>query len=171
MELKINREYAIRHFGVAALFFGLCLYFLYDGAIGYPAMDDATFKEKILHNLDYANFAEKRKATTDRQFQFAGLLFIAAAVVGIGAWRVKCQTLTWDEEQMTGSLTGGTPLRFADIARVDDADWKKKGILRVHAADGRRLTLDAWHHMGAAELAEKILARGNPPAADAAHQV
>ena len=36
MKLSLNKEYAIRHLGVAALFFGLSLYFLYDAIFVYP---------------------------------------------------------------------------------------------------------------------------------------
>ena len=36
MKISLNKEYAIRHLGVAALFFGLSLYFLYDAIFVYP---------------------------------------------------------------------------------------------------------------------------------------
>ena len=36
---------------------------------------------------------------------------------------------------------------------------EKKQILTVFAKDGRRVTLDAWHHSGARELAEKLIAK------------
>ena len=49
MKLTLNREFAFRHLGVAVLFFGLCCWFLYDGFVTYPKMDDATFSEQILH--------------------------------------------------------------------------------------------------------------------------
>jgi hypothetical protein len=60
---------------------------------------------------------------------------------------------------MAGSLTGGKPLAFSDIGGVDDRRWERKGILVVFAKDGRRFSLDTWHHLGARELAEKILGR------------
>ena len=36
MKISLNKEYAVRHLGVAALFFGLSLYFLYDAIFVYP---------------------------------------------------------------------------------------------------------------------------------------
>ena len=36
MKISLNKEYAIRHLGVAILFFGLSLYFLYDAIFVYP---------------------------------------------------------------------------------------------------------------------------------------
>ena len=77
MKLSLNREYAVRHLGVAALMAALCAWFVYDGAVAYPAMSDVDFKEKVLHNLDYPDFPKKRKETTDRQFQFAAIAGLA----------------------------------------------------------------------------------------------
>ena len=42
------------------------------------------------------------------------------------------------------------------VADVDRSRWEKKGILVVHAKDGRKVTLDAWHHAGVKELAERL---------------
>ena len=159
MKLTLNREYAIRHLGVAALFLGLCCWFLYDGAITYPKMDDATFSEQILHGRQ-GDFDKLKKEAIGRQYQFSGICGIAALLIAIGVGRCRLQTLEWDDEQLCGSLTGGKPLAFADVSGIDDRRWEKKGILVVYAKDGRRLTLDTWHHAGAKELAEeRILPR------------
>ena len=80
-------------------------------------------------------------------------------LIALGVGRCRMQTLEWDDEKMCGSLTGGKPLAFSDVSGVDDRRWEKKGILVVYANDGRRFTLDTWHHAGAKELAEKILKR------------
>ena len=39
---------------------------------------------------------------------------------------------------------------------VDRRLWGKKGILRVTMNDGRKITLDSWHHTEAKELAGKF---------------
>ena len=150
--LMLNREFAMRHLGVALLMAGLCGWFIVDGAIVYPQKDDAYF-ETELHT-------QKQRAI-DRQFQFAALTGLAALVIAFGVWRNRRRTLEWDDVQMCGSLTGGKPLAFSDVADVDASRWESKGILTVHAKDGRQMTLDAWHHTGVKELAEKLL----PPAA------
>lgn len=165
MKLTLNREYALRHLGVALLFFGLCGWFLYDGAITYPKMDDATFSEQILHGRQ-GDFEKLKKEAIGRQYQFAGICSVAALLIAFGVGRCRLQTLEWDEEKMCGSLTGGKPLAFSDVSGVDDRRWEKKGILAVYAKDGRRFTLDTWHHAGAKDLAEKIL-NLRRPAADA----
>lgn len=156
MKLQLNREFAMRHLGVAALFLGLCCWFLYDGAVTYPKMDDAAFSEQILHGRQ-GDFDKLKREAINRQYQFASICGIVALLIAVGVGRCRLQTLEWDDEQMCGSLTGGKPLTFADVSGVDDRRWEKKGILVVYAKDGRRFTLDTWHHAGAKELAEKIL--------------
>ena len=147
MKLQLNREFALRHLGVAVLMAGLCGWFLYDGAIVYPQKDDAYFEQ--LHT-------QKQRAI-DRQFQFAGLTGLAAIIIALGVLRNKRRTLEWDDTQMCGTLTGGKPLAFAEVEGVDARRWKSKGILVVYAKDGRHFILDTWHHTGAKELAEKLM--------------
>ena len=158
MKLTLNREFAFRHLGVAVLFFGLCCWFLYDGFVTYPKMDDATFNEQILHGRQ-GDFGKLKQEAINRQYQFAGICGVAALLIALGVGRCRLQTLEWDDAQMSGSLTGGKPLAFADVSGVDDRRWEKKGILVVYAKDGRRFTLDTWHHAGAKDLAQKILGR------------
>lgn len=160
MKLALNREFAVRHLGVAALFLGLCCWFLYDGLVTYPKMDDATFSEQILHGRDrQGGFERLKQEAISRQYQFSGICGIVALLIAAGVGRCRLQTLEWDDAQMCGSLTGGKPLAFSDVSGIDDRRWTKKGILVVYANDGRRFTLDSWHHVGARELAEKIMGR------------
>ncbi len=142
MKLTLNREYAARHVGVAALFLGLAGWFLYDAVLVYPNLpaDDTT-----------------HHTTVEFQYSFAALLGIAALVVAFRVWRSWRSTLEWDDEKMWGSLSGGRPLAFSDVERVDSSRWEAKGILTLVAKDGRRVTLDTWHHAGAAELAERFV--------------
>ena len=140
MKLQLNREYVLRHLGVAVLFLGLC----------------GWFSEQILHGRQ-GDFDKLKQEAINRQYQFAGICGIASLLIALGVGRCRLQTLEWDDEKMCGSLTGGKPLAFSDVSGVDDRRWEKKGILVVYAKDGRRFTLDTWHHTGAKELAEKIL--------------
>jgi len=146
MKISLNKEYAIRHLGVAALFTGLSLWFLYDAIFVYPnQVADGT-----------------HHTTVEFQYSAAAVLAIFAFVVAFRVFLNWRATLAWDDEQMTGTLTCNAPLRFADIDRLDVGKWEPKQILVVHAKDGRRVTLDAWHHVGANELAEKLLAHEPP---------
>ena len=162
MKIHLNREFALRHLGVAILFLGLCGWFLYDGAVAYPKMDEAVFREQVLHGKP-GDLGELRRQAIGRQYQFAGICVLAALLISAGVARCRLQTLEWDETRMCGSLTAGRPLPFDDVVGVDERRWEKKGILVVVAKDGRRVTLDTWHHAGARELAEKILARRAAP--------
>ncbi len=143
MKISLNKEYAFRHLGVAALFFGLALWFLYDAIFVYPT--------KIADGTHHT--------TVEFQYSAAAALGLFAFVVAFRVFLNWRATLTWDDEQMTGTLTCGVPLRFDDIDHLDAEKWEPKQILVVHAKDGRRVTLDAWHHAGARELAEKLLTR------------
>ena len=141
--IALNREYAIRHLCVAALFFGLSLYFLYDAIFVYPYLpEDGT-----------------HHTTVEFQYSSAALLALFAFVVAFRVLLNWKRTLEWDEERMIGTATLGVPLRFDAIERIDASKWEGKQILKVFAKDGRRVTLDAWHHAGARELAEKLIAR------------
>ena len=146
MKISLNKEYAIRHLGVAALFTGLSLWFLYDAIFVYPnQVADGT-----------------HHTTVEFQYSAAAALAIFAFVVAFRVFLNWRATLAWDDEQMTGTLTLGVPLKFADIDHLDVGKWDPKQILVVYAKDGRRVTLDAWHHAGARELAEKLLAHEPP---------
>ena len=175
MNLKLNREYALRHFGVALLFAALCGWFAFDGGIAWPA-ENAAWEKRTGTTVAAALAAhpelrhEHEKANRDdipphwpheltRQFQFAGLCGLAALVIAALAGLDARRTLSWDDHEMCGSMTGGRPIAFSDIVGVEDAQWKKKGIIVLLARDGRRVKLDAWHHVGVNELVEKVLAQ------------
>ena len=143
MKISLNKEYAIRHLGVAALFTGLSLYFLYDAIFVYP----------------YLPADGAHHTTVEFQYSAAAALAIFAFVVAFRVFLNWRATLAWDDEQMCGTLTCNAPLRFDDIDHLDAEKWEPKQILVVHAKDGRRVTLDAWHHAGARALAEKLLTR------------
>ena len=120
-KIALNREYAVRHLSVAALFFGLSLYFLYDAIFVYPYLpEDGT-----------------HHTTVEFQYTSAALLALFAFVVAFRVFLNWKRTLEWDDVQMVGTATLRVPLRF----------------------DASRVTLDAWHHSGARELAEKLIAK------------
>ena len=173
MKLQLNREYATRHLGVALLFLGLCGWFLYDGSIQWPSENAAwerrtgvTVAAALAAHPELRNEHEKANRVDipphwpheiDRQHQFAGLCGLAACVIAALVGMNWKRTLEWDDAQMNGSLTGGRPLAFADIVGVEDGAWERKGIIVLLAKDGRRVTLDSWHHAGVDALVAKIL--------------
>ena len=150
----LNREFLVRHLGVALLMAGLGCWFVFDGAVTYPKMDAVEFCEKHHKSLDNPE-REKSKAIV-RQYQFASLAFIASLAIVCHLLKVRGESLEWDDERMVGSLTFGKEARFSDVKDVDRRLWDKKGILRVTMGDGRKITLDVWHHPEAKELAERF---------------
>ena len=159
MKLQLNREFATRHLGVAALMVGLSCWFGYDAFVGYPS--------KSAHDIYVAIEKSEPKPETNleafkaqkikTQYGFTFLCLAAGLAIAFGVQLNRHRTLEWDEEKMQGTLTGGRPLAFADVSEVDDSNWKRKGILVLKAKDGRKVTLDAWHHTGVEELAKKFL--------------
>ena len=157
-KFTLNREFLVRHLGVTLLMAGLGCWFVFDGAVTYPKMDAVAFCEK--HHKSLENPEKEKKNAIERQYQFASLAFIAALAIGCHLLKVRGESLAWDDEKMVGSLTCGKEARFADVKEVDRRQWEKKGILRVAMNDGRRITLDAWHHLEAKELASRFDADG-----------
>ena len=150
----LNREYLVRHLGVALLMAGLGCWFVYDGSVAYPKMDAVEFCEK--HHKSLENPERERAEAIRRQYQFASISFIAALAIACNLLKVRGQTLEWDDERMFGSLTGGKAACFRDVAGVDRRHWQKKGILVVTMNDGRKIRLDSWHHPEAKDLAAKF---------------
>ena len=160
----LNREYLVRHLGVALLMAGLGCWFVFDGAVTYPKMDAVEFCEK--HHKSLENPEREKTEAIKRQYQFASLAFIAALAIGCHLLKVRGESLAWDGDRMVGSLTGGKDALFRDVKRLDSRNWDKKGILVAFMDDGRRITLDAWHHPEAKELATVLMkgenGGGNP---------
>ena len=148
----------MRHLGVAVLFLGLAGWFGYDGFVRYPSMPArdiyvAIEKSEPNAGIDLEDFKAQKIKT---QYGFTAMLALVALVVGLRLWRSWKSTLEWDDEKMLGSLTYGKEARFSDVKSVDRRHWAKKGILRVTMNDGRKITLDSWHHPEAKEIESKL---------------
>ena len=136
--LKLNREFFVRHLGVALLMLGLGCWFGYDGYVAYPKHDDAWFEAQHL----------KRDNAIRRQKEFMILAFLASAIIGGHLWAVSRFRFAFDDE---GFVFGGRRTAWSDVKKVDRSKWEKKGILKV---DG--ITLDAWHHTGVREFEKRL---------------
>lgn len=156
MELKLNREYAMRHLFVVALMVGLCGWFGYDGFVRYPATpahDLYVLIEKAEPDPDGPSLALFKEQKIKSQKGFALLALLAAAFVARGLWKSSRVRFSFDDN----GFTAGTQwYGYGEIKSLDDAAWEKKGITRV-VLEGRTVVLDAWHHTGVKEFHEKAL--------------
>lgn len=143
--LRINREFALRHLGVAVLMAALSGWFAYDGYIAYPRQDDAYFEARHL----------RRAAAIDRQKEFMALAFLAAILIGGHVFAIARFRFAFDDE---GFVFRGKRRSYADIVRVDWSKWEKKDILAIET-ESDRIVLDGWHHLGVKEFAEKMKGR------------
>ncbi len=137
-KLKLNREFAVRHLGVALLMLGLSGWFAYDGFVEYPKHDDAWFEQQHL----------RRDNAIRRQKEFMMLALLASLVIAGHVALVAKLDFSYDDE---GFVCGGVKKKFSEVKNVDWSKWEKKGIVKV---DG--ITLDAWHHAGVRDVAEKL---------------
>lgn len=137
MKLELNKEYALRHLCVGALFVGLSLWSFYDAIFKYP--NDEALVSKV-----------------GQQYFQAVALALVAGIIFFLLKRQKAQSLEWNNEIMYGSLTGGKDIRFDDITNCDWSNWDKKGIVIATTKDGKSIKLDSWHHTGVTELAKLL---------------
>ena len=126
MKISLNKEYAIRHLGVAALFTGLSLYFLYDAIFVYP----------------YLPADGAHHTTVEFQYSAAAALAIFAFVVAFRVFLNWRATLAWDDEQMTGTLTGGAPSASSvpTAASISSVAVRRARLRAISSATGRMRT-------------------------------
>ena len=136
--LTLNREFAVRHIGVALLMAGLGCWFAYDGFVDYPQRDDAWFESQHL----------RRDNAIRRQKEFMFLAFLASIAIAGHVAAVARLRVSYDDG---GFEHDGVRTAYADAKDVDWSKWEKKGIVKVG-----RLVLDAWHHSGVRDIASRL---------------
>ena len=150
MKLTLNREFAMRHVGVALLMLGLSCWFGYDGFVRYPATPAAELYKTIEGSDAPAGFNLEAFKTqkTQTQYGFTFLTFLAAVVIGGHVWLISKFKFEYDDESY---VFAGKRVAIKDIKSVDRSLWERKSIIKV---DG--IKLDAWHHVGVQEFVEKL---------------
>ena len=140
MKIGLNREYALRHLGVAALFACLALWFLYDAVFVYP-------------NLPPDG---GHHTTVAFQYSAAALLAAVSAVVALRVFLASRETLEWSNGILSGTIVGRDPVFMNNVRIADRKLWERKNILRLVSSDGRVMDVDGWHHTGVDELAKAL---------------
>ena len=157
MKLKLNKEFAARHLFVVLLMAALGCWFGYDAFVGYPSKTPRELYMSAHDNAPPQSEEEAQKFYSEaipRQKQFMVLAFLASLIVGAHLFAVSRLRLEFDDESFTWN---GRRHEWKDVESVDDGQWEKKRISKVKVS-GATLVLDAWHHVGAKELHEKITA-------------
>ena len=150
MKLTLNREFAMRHVGVALLMLGLSCWFGYDGFVRYPATPAAELYKTIEGSDAPAGFNLEAFKTqkTQTQYGFTFLTLLAAVIIGGHVWLISKFKFEYDDESY---VFAGKRVAIKDIKSVDRSLWERKSIIKV---DG--IKLDAWHHVGVKEFVEKL---------------
>ena len=81
------------------------------------------------------------------------LCLLASVLIGLNLASVASFRFEFED---SGFVWRGKKLPISDIKSVDRSQWKKKGIVKLLLADGSRVTLDCWHHLGVKDF-EKLL--------------
>ena len=157
MKVSLNREYARNHLFVTVLMAALGCWFAYDGLVKYPSTPARELyasieKSEPPESMTDAALENFKSQKTKTQYGFAALAFAASAVVGLRLLASARFRFEFDDD---GFTAGGERFGYADVKSVDDRDWEKKGITRIDLG-GRRVTLDAWHHVGVKEFHDKL---------------
>lgn len=143
MKIGLNREYLVRHLGVAILFAALGLWFGYDAVFVYPNLPpDAPHHTSISF-----------------QYSASGLLLAAAAVIATRLWRASRETLEWNEKTMCGTLTRGREIPLATARLANLKLWQEKNILQIATETGETIYVDGWHHTNVDKLENALSAQ------------
>ena len=143
---------------MAGLLGAVGLWFFYDGLVAWPEENRVWREEQLAREVLPETLANEKPPHPDNkigeQLVFGAALDGAALLILLLLAREALKTLEWDADKgvMKGSMTGGREVPFSDVKDMDLRQWRTKRIARVTLKDGRRLTLDAWHHATAAEL-------------------
>lgn len=155
MKLSLNKEFFIRHLAVTLLMAGMGCWFGYDGYVGYPSQTPRQLYMAAHENAEPESEAAAQKfydSAIPRQKQFMAIAFLAALAIGGHLFAVSRLKVDFDGEGFTWK---GHRFAWADVKKVDDSQWEKKGISRVILEPGT-LVLDSWHHKGVKELHELL---------------
>jgi hypothetical protein len=131
VECPPNNDPGVRLFIAAGLLLAMGIYCVIDiarGAYGYvsPSEDINAFG-KWAFNFG-GQFA----------FSIPGLVLL---VWGVMFFRRKCVA---DAEGIHYAYFSSQPILWSEIERIDASQLRGKGLLKVHATEGRNITLDSW---------------------------
>ena len=154
---QLNREYALRHLFTTVLMAAFCLWFGYDGLVRYPATPGAELYREIEKSDPPEGFDVESFKRQKRETQIGLSLASLAAFLIVGLRLLNAARFKFAFDETTFSINGQTWTKD-DIASIDRSRWAKKSILTLHLKNGRRVTLDAWHHTAVKEFEQSPLA-------------
>ena len=171
MKISVNKEYRARHALVALVLAAIGGWFFYDGFVAWPAENDAwrsdPANKAAVMRWD-AGETPKNAPENERpphedgkvrgQIAFGSALCLASLVIAALLAHESFKTLEWNEKEgwMKGSLTGGRRVDFSEVADLDLRKWESKRIARARLANGRKVVLDGWHHVGVSDLLKHL---------------
>ena len=120
-------------------------------SINDPEKDSVEAAQRVLRTPPHSADSITTQFISAAISALAGLALIFLVLL---RWKTR---ITLDDDTLTVTTFGYTARHaLADLKSVDDAQWEKRGILRLTFPSGT-VTLDAWHHTGVRPLAERLL--------------
>ncbi len=150
---KINSRHLFRLAAIGSFCFGLALWALYDGLVGWPNQRERALAYQELDQED--RLEEWRKYATERGWEVANPgppkteaaingQFVMVGLAGVAGMWVFIHLLRsmgrWVETDGSGLKNSrGHQLQFNQITALDKKKWSNKGIAKVqYQANGRK---------------------------------
>jgi hypothetical protein len=184
-EAHLSSTWKKRSWFIMAFFFGLGLWFLYDGWIGFPRQSEIYYAHQELENSgrisEWPALAKSRnwslkppeKAYSQMditgQFVLGGISLLLGVLAVISYLVNSKRTVRSDAEAVYGP--NGTRVPFSAMRSVNKSKWDSKGIAVVSYEENqrrRKLVVDDYKFAGADKILEEIEAHlqrreGLPP--------
>lgn len=87
----------------------------------------------------------------------AALCLLLALIMSLNLAMISKENYRLENGLLSGSKIG-KGVDISSIVSIDWRRWRRKGIVVLHTADGRKIKLDAWHHKGMTAIVEAIAA-------------
>lgn len=174
IEAKLSKTWRNRQLMIAAFLAAFGLWFIYDGALGWPAKNKVhaayeQMKEEGRTTAEWEEYSRKmgwpRKPPEHaydadqirQQFYLAGLAFAGGATALVILFLSSKRTVRADEEAAYGEKNQRVP--FSSVTAVDKKKWDSKGIAIAHyrSQDGAgKLVIDDYKYQGAEAILKRI---------------
>ena len=175
-EATISSTWRNRQLMMTVFLIGFGLWFLYDGAIGYPSKNEQFAKYEEMSNegreAEWEAYSRKRgwpakppKYRYDPS-QIWTQYILSGISIALGAsaftWLLICRSrkVRMDDDAIYGDT--GKKVLFDAIQGVNKKKWDSKGIAyALYEEDGkmRRLTIDDYKYAGAEEILREVESR------------
>jgi len=170
---KLSKTWKNRQLMIAGFLAAFALWFIYDGAIGWPAKNEQhAAHEKMKEEgrvAEWPDYSRKQgwplkppdhaydADQIRQQFYLAGFALAGSGVAL--ALLVVCLPRTMRADDDAAYSPKGLRVPFSNVTAVDKKKWDSKGIAIAHYrenGDSKKLVIDDYKYQGADEILKRI---------------